>query len=378
MSYPPWCSQISIWHGSTFQTVSLVPARFVYWKGGTLNWLVFTWKETPVTFIASWSHPQPNPLLDVLSINARLLMYQLFYAYIVLGILDIAPCKLTCKVKHFLNHVLFFSDITLMSSKTNNLANTNPIKHSGNTHHLQTSSGSTLPYWAESVSGSRVLDCTTLSIVVSLDPSSPLNLYWNGHICCNGSEAEIVFRPGLTESNCAVGALASDVISRCPESECPLGSWLLSSYAMPQVAERREAEAGESVWWERAENQRSIICQGLGNDYTMAALSHFLLLQFFSPLFCQSWVLCCLSYYMSSSSKLFDQVVWPTTHSRHIVNVSMCLLLYIVLTLLKRINGPVMKLAVRWLIHFSTNLEMRPIGRETLTKQNVLCFYPHY
>lgn len=72
----------------------------------------------------------------------------------------------------------------------------------------------------------------------------------------------------------------------------------------------------------------------------------------------------------------FDQVVWPTKRSRPIVNVSMCLLLCVVFSFLKRINGPVMKLTVRWLTLFS-NLEMRPIGRESLNKQNLLCFYPH-
>lgn len=94
------------------------------------------------------------------------------------------------------------------------------------------------------------------------------------------------------------------------------------------------------------------------------------------PCLCESRVFWRLSSYMNSSSKPFDQVVWPTTRSRPIVNVSMCLLLCVVFSFLNRINGPVMKLTVRWLTLFS-NLEMRPIGRESLNKQNLLCFYPH-
>lgn len=79
MSYPPWCSQVSIWHGSTFQTVSLVPASIVYCKNKrseqhpskgklVLNWSVSAWNNTPVTcWSLSWSHLQtvpPSPSSD--------------------------------------------------------------------------------------------------------------------------------------------------------------------------------------------------------------------------------------------------------------------------------------------------------------------------
>lgn len=55
-------------------------------------------------------------------------------------------------------------------------------------------------------------------------------------------------------------------------------------------------------WWQRGrgegtiravfglENQRSIICQGLGNDYTMAALSFSLALSFLSSWFLLAFV----------------------------------------------------------------------------------------
>ena len=170
-----------------------------------------------MTFTTLWSHPQSDPTRQsncsfsfwtfklhfvrcpVYKCKRMSMSTSLWLFCIKEWILDVAPCKLTylLTLSIIVNNLfsLSLSGIKLMSSKTNNLANINLIKLSWNTHHLQRSSGSTLPYGAESVSGSRVLDCTTLSIVVSLDPSSPLNLYWNGHICCSGSEAEIVFRP---------------------------------------------------------------------------------------------------------------------------------------------------------------------------------------
>lgn len=150
---------------------------------------------------------------------------------------------------------------------------------------------------------------------------------------------------------------------------------------MPQVAETwRSGRLGDwtirSFGWE---NQRSIICQVLGNDYPMASLlcSFFCVLPCFPP-FASVKAGCsdgCPPIWIVPA-KPFDQVVWPTTRSRPIVNVSMCLLLCVVFSFLNRINGPVMKLTVRWLTPFS-NLEMRPIGRESLNKQNLLCFYPH-
>lgn len=149
----------------------------------------------------------------------------------------------------------------------------------------------------------------------------PSPLYWNGHICCSGSEAEIVFHLGLTESDCAVGALNGDVISWCPESQCLLEK--LTSEQLRNATGGRDTEE-----WEVGggggtirgsfgpENQRSIICQGLENDYTMAALSPAVSHSLFSllPLFFHAFVKagCYMPvslHYLNSPSKVFDQVV---------------------------------------------------------------------
>lgn len=115
----------------------------------------------------------------------------------------------------------------------------------------------------------------------------------------------------------------------------------------------------------------------LHNGSSLSLTLSFFLLPLFSPLFCQSWVLWCLSYYMSSSSKLFDQVVWPTTTLQayckcfHVLSALYC-------AHSSKKNKWLCNETVRWLIHFSTKLELRPIGRVSLNKQNPLCFYPHY
>lgn len=94
---------------------------------------------------------------------------------------------------------------------------------------------------------SLVQGVAQLGLLLSALTRGPTPLYWNRHICCNSSEAEIVFLPALTETDCAVGALKSDVISQRPESERCLESRLLSSYAMPQVAEKhRKGRTGKS------------------------------------------------------------------------------------------------------------------------------------
>ncbi len=71
------------------------------------------------------------------------------------------------------NHIyainLSFSDIALMSSKTNNLANTNPIKHPLRTHLGRALAQPSRTEQRASLV-QEVLDCTTLPIVVSLDP----------------------------------------------------------------------------------------------------------------------------------------------------------------------------------------------------------------
>lgn len=54
-----------------------------------------------------------------------------------------------------------------MSGKTNNFANTRPIKQKPTTVRPDRAS-----HTEQSVSGSEVLDCTTLPIVVSLDPQA--------------------------------------------------------------------------------------------------------------------------------------------------------------------------------------------------------------
>lgn len=57
---------------------------------------------------------------------------------------------------------------------------------------------------ASLVQGFGLLNSALLLSALTREPSP---LYWNRHICCSGSEAEIVFRLGLTEGYCAVGAL---------------------------------------------------------------------------------------------------------------------------------------------------------------------------
>lgn len=282
-------------------------------------------------------------------------------------------CKLTY-LKLVIN-VSVFSGFTLMSSKTNNLACAKLINHSLRTH-TTLGPASRTEHRASLVHGFWIAQLRLLLSALTHEPSP---LCRNGHICCSGSEAEIVLRPGLTETDCAVGGPRVVMSLLCARNqERPLESRLLSSYAMPQVAETQWGDDKKEFWSRKSkEYHMSGIKKWLHNGSSLS-LSLLYPPALSAPCFCQSAVLWCLSYHLNSSSKLFDQVVWPTTHSRRIVNVSMCLLLCIELTWLKRINGPIMKLAVRWLIHFS-NLEMRPIGRESLSKQNLFCFeHPPY
>lgn len=109
-----------------------------------------------------------------------------------------------------------FSDITPTTNKTNNLASTHPIKHSVRTHtalRRALAQPTRTEHRASLVQGFCIAQLCLLLSALTREPSP---LYWNGHICCSGSEAEIVFRLGLTESDCALGAPNSDVISRCP------------------------------------------------------------------------------------------------------------------------------------------------------------------
>lgn len=77
---------------------------------------------------------------------------------------------------------------------------------------------------------------------------------------------------------------------------------------MPQVAEDAGGE-GTIRGSFGPENQRRIICQGLGNYYTMVALSYSLSALSLVPLFLLlAWCCDALSHYLNSPGKLFDQV----------------------------------------------------------------------
>lgn len=73
-----------------------------------------------------------------------------------------------------------------------------------------------------------VSSCTTLPIVVSLDPWSPSPPRWNRHICCSGSEAQIVFRRRPDrERLCSWGPSTAVVVMSslgARNQECPLES----------------------------------------------------------------------------------------------------------------------------------------------------------
>lgn len=189
-------------------------------------------------------------------------------------------------MKKLVNLIANSLTLLLISIKRNNVANPNLIKHSCRAHTTLRQVLAQLFHTEQRlVHGFWIAQ---LCLLLSALTRKASLLYWNGHICCSSSEAEIVFLPGLTESDCAVGALNSDVIFQCLESERSLESWFLSSYTMPQVAETwRSGRLGDwtirSFGWE---NQRSIICQVLGNDYPMASLlcSFFCVLPRFPPL----------------------------------------------------------------------------------------------
>lgn len=230
-----------------------------------------------------------------------------------------------------------------MSSKTNNLANTHPIKHSLRTH------TALIECWLNPPIQNRFRGFGLHNSAYCCQPwpASPLLYTGMGTSVAVAQRQILSFALAWQRVIVQLGPLMVMSFLGALESEHPLESWLLSSYALPQVVEtQRSGRLGEGTISGSfgPENQRSIICQELGNDYTMAAPSHFsffLSSRSFPFVFVMLW---CLSYYMNSSSKLFDQVVWPTTRSRRVVNVSMCLLLCTLRTLLKRINGPRMKL----------------------------------
>lgn len=62
------------------------------------------------------------------------------------------------------------------------------------------------------------------------------------------------------------------------------------------------------------------------------------------------------------------------THSRRIVNVSMCLLLCIVSASPEKNKWPCNEARCEMTHPLFPILEVRPIGRESLSKQNLLCF----
>lgn len=106
--------------------------------------------------------------------------------------------------------------------------------------------------------------------------------------------------------------------------------WRPTSEQLRNATGGRDTVMGKTRVSFAPKNQRSIICQVLGDDYLNMALSHFpsfISSRSFSPLLSKRGELRRLSNTMNCSSRLFDQVVWPTARSGRIVNVSMCLLL---------------------------------------------------
>lgn len=252
-------------------------------------------------------------------------------------------------------------------------------KHNfGSSQHPQKCAGFTLP------KSEQEFWIAQLWLLLSALTRKPPLLHWNGHICRSGSEAEIVFLPPWQRVIVLLGPfLVMSFLSAWNQSLLlKTDFWaVMQCHRWHREKAQSGARLGEGTRgsFGPAESRKS-------KEYHMSGIRKWLhngssLFSFPSPslplsfCFCSIWVPWCLSYYMSSSSKLFDQVAWRTTHSRRIINVSMCLPLCIVFCLLKRINDPIMKLAVKWLIHFS-NLEKKPIGRELLNKHNGLCFYP--
>lgn len=141
-----------------------------------------------------------------------------------------------------------------MSSKTNNLANTHPIKPSVRTHTaLRRALVPPSPTeQSGSVSGSGVLDCTTLPIVVSLDPRAlsstlewaHLSQWLRGRDCLSP-------RPDR-DWLCSWGPLMVMSFLGARNQERPLESRLLSTYATPQVAEETQGRGYEKrEFWSR-------------------------------------------------------------------------------------------------------------------------------
>lgn len=129
-----------------------------------------------------------------------------------------------------------------------------------------------------------VWGCTTLPIVVGPDPralSPPSHLLQR-------LTAEIVFGRGLTESDCAVGGPSAVMSSLCCWEWRALPSlsraWILSRYATTTGGgDAGECEAAGTIREtfcplkkKKKEIKRSLVCHGLGSDYTIAAPSPFL------------------------------------------------------------------------------------------------------
>lgn len=158
-----------------------------------------------------------------------------------------------------------------MSSKTNNLANTRPIKQK--IHHRQT--GSSLPHRTERL-WLRGFGLHNSAYCCQPWPSSPLLYTGMGTSVAVAQRQRLSFAPAWQRVIVQLGPLMVMSLLGAWNQERPLESWLLSRYAMPQVSEtqgsRRLGEGMIRGSFGR-ENQRSIICQGLGNDSTMAAHS---------------------------------------------------------------------------------------------------------
>lgn len=133
-----------------------------------------------------------------------------------------------------------------MSSKTNNWASTHPIKHSLRTH---PSTQSTV-----SVSGSGVLDCTTLPIVVSLDPRALSSILERPHLLQQLRGRDCLSPRPDRGVIVQLGALHGDVISRCHGIRA--SSWKLTSQQLRNATGGKDGDDKRAFWSRKSKEYR--------------------------------------------------------------------------------------------------------------------------
>ncbi len=128
--------------------------------------------------------------------------------------LTLNPVKLLAELCNCVINVNYF---LLMSNKTINLANTNRSEHLLRTH-TPSDKRWLEPPRTESISGSEVLDCTTLPIVVSLDPRALSSTLEWAHLLQRLRGRDCLSPRHDREWLCTWGR-DGDVISRVPRIE---------------------------------------------------------------------------------------------------------------------------------------------------------------